>query len=119
MRSCYIAGPYTGQLNKFGVVDRLDEDINIYNAAKVAFEYYLKGYAVYCPHLQTSYIDRNFNDGELDYEDWLAQDIYWINKCDVVVFLPGWKESRGAVIEHMVARGLGKEIHYWEASGHD
>lgn len=109
MKSAYIAGP-------FSALTRDEEDYNVHNAALAAVEYYKKGYAVYCPHLQASYIDRHINDGELGYEDWLARDIYWINKCDVVVFLPGWKNSRGAVIEHMVARGLSKEIHYWDAS---
>lgn len=112
MKSAYIAGPYSAPT-------RDEEDYNIRNAALVAAEYYKNGYAVYCPHLQTSYIDRHFNDGQLDYEDWLARDIYWISKCDVVVFLPSWKNSRGAVIEHMVARGLGKEIHYWRAGDYD
>ncbi len=35
--------------------------------------------------------------------------------CDVVFLLPGWKRSRGARIEHHVARGLGLEV--WFAEG--
>ena len=32
--------------------------------------------------------------------------------CDVVVFLYNWQDSRGASIEHRVARLLGKKIIY-------
>jgi len=106
MKSVYIAGPYTAGTEA-------EEDANIHNAAVVAFNYYMDGYAVYCPHLQTSYIDKKLNKGEVDYADWMGNDIHWLAKCSIVVFLPGWGESRGAVIEHMVARGLGKEIVYW------
>jgi len=105
IKSVYISGPYSAGTTAL-------EDHNIRIAAKAAFRYYKKGYAVFCPHLQTSYIDRNFNCGEVEYEDWLAVDIYWLSKCDVIVFLPGWEKSRGARIERMAARGLGKKIVY-------
>ncbi len=105
IKSAYIAGPYTA-------LTREEEDENIYIAAKAAAIYRRKGYRVFVPHLQSGYIDRHFNnDGYFEYEDWIEEDIYWLEKCDVVVFLPGWKSSTGASIEHMVAIGLMKEIH--------
>lgn len=67
--------------------------------------------------MQTSYIDRHFNKGELDYHDWMKADLYWLAKADIIVFLPGWQDSHGACIEHMVAKALGKEIIYFEAYG--
>ncbi len=104
MKSCYIAGPYTGRCKE-------EVDRNIDNAAKAAAYYYKRGYAVYCPHLQTSCIDRNYNeDKTLEYDDWMQNDIHWLEKCDVVVFLPGSEYSTGAQIERMVAEALGKEI---------
>jgi hypothetical protein len=61
----------------------------------------------------TQPIDRNYNTGgEIEYEDWLELGLYWLAKCDIVAFLPGWENSKGATIEHMVARSLGKEIVY-------
>ena len=106
MKSAYIAGPYTAP-----TLPR--ENANILNAAEVAAEYIRQGYAVFCPHSHSTMIHREFNkDDKITYEDWLTLDLYWLSKCDVVVFLPGWKESKGASIEHMVARALGKEIHY-------
>lgn len=112
MKSVYIVGPLSGSAYEL--------HCNISQAATVALEYYKKGYAVFCPHLQTQHyhgepknpIPLNVNN-EVKYEDWLASDIYWLEKCDEVVFLPGWEKSKGASIEHIVAKALGKEITYW------
>jgi hypothetical protein len=35
-----------------------------------------------------------------------------VRECDQIWMLPGWTKSRGAVIEHLVARGLGLEVNY-------
>ncbi len=70
-----------------------------------------KGYAVFCPHTMTSQIDKECNDDKvLTWEHYLAQDIYWLSKCDAIHLLPGWRGSKGASIEHLVAKGLGLEI---------
>jgi hypothetical protein len=34
-------------------------------------------------------------------------------ECDSVVLLPGWRNSRGAVIEERIARELGMHIEEW------
>jgi nucleoside 2-deoxyribosyltransferase len=105
MKSVYIAGPYTGT--------KEEEHKNMMKAAAAAAFYVKQGFAVFCPHTMTCPIDRNYNTGgEIKYEDWLAIDLYWLAKCDIVAFLPGWENSKGASIEHMVARALGKEIEY-------
>ena len=33
-----------------------------------------------------------------------------LSTCDAVFMLPGWRNSRGACIEHQLAVGLGLEI---------
>ena len=108
MISCYIAGPYTADTK-----EQVDKHID--RAAEAASYYYKMGYAVYCPHLQTSYIDQHYNQGEeLEYNDWMRNDIYWLEKCDVIVFLPGWEKSKGAKIERLIAEAMGKSILEWE-----
>jgi len=105
MKSVFISGPYTGT--------KKEEHKNMMKAAAAAAFYVKQGFAVFCPHTMTCPIDRNYNTGgEIKYEDWLAIDLYWLAKCDIVAFLPGWESSKGATIEHMVARARGKEIEY-------
>ena len=104
MRSVYIAGKYSDK-------DEAGEDKNIMLAAAVAAEYLKDGWAVFCPHTMTQIIDRKFNrPRQLKWEDWLAADIHWISKCDAIHMLPNWRESEGAKVEYLVAKGLGLEI---------
>lgn len=42
----------------------------------------------------------------------MVQDLRLLRKCRTVAMLPDWVESRGARIEHSVARWMGKEIIY-------
>lgn len=104
MKSVYISGPYSGCTGT-------EEDANIFKAAKVAADYIKRGYAVFCPHTHSTLINREYNpDGMIDYDDWLTLDLYWLFRCDAVHMLPGWKNSKGAKVEYMVAKALGKLI---------
>jgi len=104
-RSVYISGPYTGTKG--------EEYENTMNAAEAAAFYLKQGFFVFCPHTMTRTIARNFNQGgEITYDGWLENDIYFLEKCDIVAFLPGWENSKGAWVEHLVACALGKEIEY-------
>lgn len=42
----------------------------------------------------------------------MAVCLWHLVKCDMVVFLDNWQDSKGARIEHRVARLLGKKIIY-------
>ena len=42
----------------------------------------------------------------------LRRDIVELMKCDTVVLLPGWSESKGAQLEHHIACELGMTIIY-------
>ena len=104
MKSVYIAGPYSAK-------DRAHENANIMSAAGWAAYYIREGWAVFCPHTMTSTIDRVFNiGGAITYDDWLTMDFYWLSKCDAIHMLPGWRDSKGASMEYLVAKGLGLEI---------
>jgi len=104
MKSVYISGPYSAP-------DREGEDQNIRYAAAAAAEYLRKGYAAFCPHTMTAQIDREFNGSKLiGWDDWLTFDLYWLAKCDAIHMLPGWRESKGAMLEYMAAKALGLEI---------
>lgn len=49
-------------------------------------------------------------------DDWyLRRDLAELVKCKRVVMLPGWANSKGATLEHVVAKRLGMEIVYPES----
>ncbi|AET90664.1 hypothetical protein BYI23_B000570 [Burkholderia sp. YI23] len=56
------------------------------------------------------------NPAEIDVgpnPDWLTAmraDIRELVTCDGIALLPGWEQSRGATVEHTLARGLGLRI---------
>lgn len=100
MQVVYISGAYRAPTLQ-GILD------NIRLAEKVAIEYWKKGYAVICPHKNTALFD-----GECADDIWLDGDLEIISRCDIVVMLPFWEYSKGAVVEHGHAVNLGKEIVY-------
>ncbi len=106
MEKVYIAGPYTGS-----TPEEVEENVRRAEAASWLYHYY--GCAVHCPHSQTHRIHMRYNQNEsVGYMQWLQADIAWIVACDKIVFLPGWTSSKGAVIEHTVAKALNKGIVY-------
>ena len=104
MRKVYIAGPYTAP-----TPEKVEE--NVKRAEAAAWLYYLIGYAVFCPHTQTHKIHLRYNYDELiGYDDWLQADIAFLKDCDLVAFLPGWEDSKGARMEFNIAIALGIQI---------
>ena len=103
MKKIYIAGPYSSPDGYEG------EDRNTMVAAKVATKYLKDGWAVFCPHTMTRDIARNYLRN-FTWEEWLSTDIAWLSVCDAIHMLPGWKFSKGASLEYLVALGLGLEI---------
>lgn len=100
MKVAYIAGPYRSA-TVHGIVE------NIRRAEKYALEYWLKGYAVICPHKNTALMDGAAPDSV-----WLEGDLELLKRSDVVVMIPGWVNSRGATAELAEALRLGKEVIY-------
>jgi hypothetical protein len=56
------------------------------------------------------------NPAEIDVgpnPDWLScmrADIRELVTCDGIALLPGWEQSKGATVEHTLARGLGLRV---------
>lgn len=93
----YIAGPMTGI-----------EDFNFPAFNAMAARLRNAGYAV-------------INPAELDGEDtsqawdyYLRRDLTELAKCCRVVLLPGWAKSKGASLEHHIAKTLEMDIIYPE-----
>lgn len=98
MKVAYIAGPYRSKTIN-GIVQ------NIRNAEKIAIKYWKIGYAVICPHKNTSLLD-----GLLDDDVFLSGLIDIMKKCDVVIMMKDWQKSEGAIEEYNKAREFGIEI---------
>lgn len=102
MRIIYIAGPYRNE-SIWGTLQ------NIRRAEMAALQYWRKGFAVICPHKNSALMDGAQNTSE---DTWLNGDLEILSRCDVVVALPGWKNSAGASQEVEHARSLG--IPVWD-----
>ena len=102
----YLSGPYH---NGGGTVDE-----NIAQARKAAIEYWERGFAVICPHLNTAHFE---NDCRCVWEDFIAGDFEIIRRLrveqDKMVMLPGWSTSKGAMAEHEEARRIGLKVEYY------
>lgn len=49
---------------------------------------------------------------DLTWKDYMLADIKELFECDKIVMLSNWVHSKGAKIEHDIAKGLGLEIEY-------
>lgn len=97
IRYIYVAGPLTGK----------DLTINVHKAARVAEELRQRHFIPYCPHL--SILMEMICPGG-SYEDYLAMDFAWIDRCDALFRLPG--ESAGADREVEYAKSKGIPVYY-------
>ncbi len=92
MKVAYVSGPYRSQDGPNGIL------ANIVAARAVAIELWRMGYAVICPHTNTALMD-----GAADDSVWLAGDLEILKRCDLIVMVPGWEESKGAISEYKYA----------------
>lgn len=89
----YIAGSITN--NKKYLYD--------FAEAEMVFKYL--GYTVLSPtHISYG----------LEWDDYMKIDKVMLDLADTVVFLDGWKHSKGAKIEHELAESLNKKIVYYK-----
>lgn len=90
MQIAYISGPYSAPTPE-GI------EANVRAAAVVAAEVAALGYAVFCPHTNSYWVD-GAKPG-LSYAYWLAADLAILTKCDLMVMVRGWGSSDGAFSE--------------------
>lgn len=92
MKLVYIAGPYRSGTT-FGLKKNIDK------AERVAVKYWQLGYAVICPHKNTSFLDGTCSD-----KVFLDGDLEMLKRCDVIVMMKGWQKSKGAKTELFFAK---------------
>jgi hypothetical protein len=104
MKVIYVAGPYTGK-------NHFETKQNILNAEKVAIECWRKGWAVICPHKNTSGFEV-VEDKKINYNTWINGDLEILSRCDAIVMVDGWKGSKGAMKELEKAKEFGLSIYF-------
>jgi hypothetical protein len=94
MRRIYIAGPMTGY-----------EDFNFPAFHEAAEEFRQAGWQVANPA-------ENFGGRtDLPRETYLRADLTMLAKCDAIAMLPGWRNSRGAMLEYLIAHELSLTVY--------
>ena len=99
MNVIYVAGKYTAD-TEWGIWN------NIEHASREARKLWKDGWAVICPHKNTS-----FFGGEDDRDLWLRGDLEILSRCDAIFLLLDWQRSEGATKEYERAVELGLRIY--------
>lgn len=96
----YLSGPMTGQEN-------LNYDIFM--------EVEERARNVFAPPFEVLNPARNFEGRkDLPRKDYMRKDIELLLQATDVAFLPGWEQSKGCELEHLIAQELGLGIwHTW------
>lgn len=101
MKVAYIAGKYTDD-STYAIRN------NIRRAEEVNEWAWQNGYAAICPHTNTAFLD-----GLCNYEVWANGDLAILERCDLVILVPGWEDSKGTREEIKFARMCNIPIYIW------
>lgn len=111
MKMIYIAGKYTDARGEWY------QHLNIELAKRVARHFWKKGdYAVICPHANSAFMG---DSSPSNWEMWLEGDLEMIKRCDMIVMLPNYKDSAGALKELAFAQSYNIDITYVEEYAHN
>ena len=108
MRLLYVSGPFSAADPLHGI------ERNILAASEAAIEGWRQGWAVICPHKNTSGYQ---HAADIPYETWIEGDLEILRRCDAICMLPGWEQSNGARIELALAYDLGLGVLVYDSFG--
>lgn len=75
----------------------------------MAIKIWEAGFTPFCPHTNNAYFE---NVCKCTYRDYLEGDIEILKVCSCILMLDNWKESNGAISEHIEANLNDKPIFY-------
>lgn len=88
----YISGKITGTSD---YIDRFED---------IERQLYEEGHEVVNPARENAHLPKG-----TPWETYMAESLKMLCECDAIYLMDGWRESRGAVLEAMVAAYMGKE----------
>jgi hypothetical protein len=101
MKKIYVAG-------KFGASTPLQIEANIMTAKVATAELCKRGFAAFCPHMNTAFPDSL----GLPIEYWYQADLAWLDDADAIFMLKNWQDSTGAKRELEFAKEHGLKVFY-------
>lgn len=104
MMLLYLSGRYNAETHN-GISE------NIVVARKIAVNLWEQGFSVLCPHMNTCHFE--VDTQRVTHDDWLRGDLEMLIRCDAIIMLPGWEESKGANIELGIAAKYEIPTYYW------
>jgi len=110
MKIIYISGPISNCLPE-GYDELHGRQLNVLNASQVARRCIAAGWAVICPHKNTSM----FYD--IPWKETIDMDLELVRRSDAILMIGKWQLSPGALKEMKLAQELGKEIYLLDADG--
>ncbi len=104
MLKIYISGKYSAP-----TYDEIEHNIAV--AEAIAAQIWQSGHGAFCPHMNT----RHFEclSPVVAYDLFMAYDLAMVEVHDVIVMLPGWQNSVGAMMEYQHAKKHGKHVIEW------
>jgi hypothetical protein len=116
LQVAYLAGPYRSYVDSEGRRHSIAE--NVRTAGRHGIEVWKRGYVALVPHTLT-YLDpkQQRRDGGLaniDPEVFMEGELELVRRSDLVVMLPEWRHSRGAIAERAFAEEIGKPVLEWD-----
>ena len=105
MRIMYISGPYTPRdAGESYFNEYCSREHNINMARWCAAWCANNGFGYYCPHLNSAHMDNIVPD--VPYNFWIQMDLVILEKCDALLLLPNWRQSKGAMMEFQAAENM-------------
>ena len=91
----YIAGPFRG-------ATPWDVERNVRIAEEASLEVARAGHVPLCPHTMYRHFDKSLPDAF-----WLDATLALLTRCDAILMVGAWRDSKGAVAELRAARARG------------
>ncbi len=97
MKLIYVSGPYTGRV-----------DANTAAAIEAGQLLREHGFVALVPHI--TIVPMEAPDSPRGYAQAMRECVALMLRCDAVLMIAGWEQSRGARIEHWIARRNGLPV---------